>query len=481
MKRFCLAALSVLFVLVFSPRGGQAEMFEVQVEGKPGENAVAIQLRSPFLKDLSSTRGTLVLLMGSGMHGAHLADDLRWQALAERLDLGLVVAQFLEEERATGWFEIRRGTGRLFWEAWEKLKDSSGTASQIREPIFMIGFSQGGQFAFEMALGHPDKIGGFITLKGGLHRSLTDADPVSVPGLLVIGETDAPFRRENLRQVAMQGTKRGAPWELLVDPGAGHEAIRITHLFEPYLLSLLEPEKYGAEWKKVRNDYLKAEGPLKRAVFDLSSRKPAALATLRPSDVNLGSHRWDLPSEWQKIDLNPSEGSEWDEAHFHPSSQVLELSTPILRRDGGQPLALRALPRAYPEAGSWNETVLVTFFKKGRKVMGLEELPVHHKTENDLQASPTFLLLNQRVGDRINGRLSVSTTLPELVIEKIEQDPPGILHHEVLNTTNSQTVWAVSLGVNEPVRSGRLRIRTGKPDKQEIVIRWLGLGADPKP
>jgi hypothetical protein len=37
------------------------------------------------------------------------------------------------------------------------------------------------------------------------------------------------------------------------------------------------------------------------------------------------------------------------------------------------------------------------------------------------------------------------------------------------------------LGVNEPVRSGRLRIRTGKPDKQEIVIRWLGLGADPKP
>jgi hypothetical protein len=85
-------------------------------------------------------------------------------------------------------------------------------------PIFFVGHSMGGCAAYGFTRENGARVAGFMTMKGGCHNPGPSQDASSVPGYFLIGDADAPHRRENITAVYEAGRAAGAPWTLQIDP-----------------------------------------------------------------------------------------------------------------------------------------------------------------------------------------------------------------------------------------------------------------------
>ena len=77
---------------------------------------------------------------------------------------------------------------------------SLGSATSFL-PFFINGYSWGGQFGYHFTKWLPERVVGFITQKGGYHDTTNAGDAIEVPGLMLIGENDLPYRIENLTEI----------------------------------------------------------------------------------------------------------------------------------------------------------------------------------------------------------------------------------------------------------------------------------------
>lgn len=97
-----------------------------------------------------------------------------------------------------------------------------GTQSQHPEladiPIFFVGHSMGGCTAYGFSRAHGARVAGFLTMKGACHDTGPAQAAAGVPGYFLIGEMDAPYRRENITAVFEAGRAAWAPWAVSVDP-----------------------------------------------------------------------------------------------------------------------------------------------------------------------------------------------------------------------------------------------------------------------
>ena len=85
-------------------------------------------------------------------------------------------------------------------------------------PIFFVGHSMGGCTAYGFSRVHGARVAGFFTMKGGCHSPGPAAAAAGVPGHFLIGQVDAPHRRENITAVFEAGRAAGAPWAVSIDP-----------------------------------------------------------------------------------------------------------------------------------------------------------------------------------------------------------------------------------------------------------------------
>ncbi|HZI15512.1 MAG TPA: hypothetical protein VE153_34390 [Myxococcus sp.] len=85
-------------------------------------------------------------------------------------------------------------------------------------PIFFVGHSMGGCTAYRFSRVHGARVAGFFTMKGGCHSPGPAAAAAGVPGHFLIGQVDAPHRRENITAVFEAGRAAGAPWAVSIDP-----------------------------------------------------------------------------------------------------------------------------------------------------------------------------------------------------------------------------------------------------------------------
>ena len=83
--------------------------------------------------------------------------------------------------------------------------DSFAILSQHSEvsflPFFINGYSWGGQFGYHFTKWLPERVVGFITQKRGYHDTTNAGDAIEVPGLMLIGQNDLPYRIENLTEI----------------------------------------------------------------------------------------------------------------------------------------------------------------------------------------------------------------------------------------------------------------------------------------
>ncbi len=85
-------------------------------------------------------------------------------------------------------------------------------------PIVFIGHSMGGCTAYGFSRVHGARVAGFITMKGGCHYQGAASDAADVPGFFLIGDQDAPYRRDNITGVFEAGRATDAPWSISIDP-----------------------------------------------------------------------------------------------------------------------------------------------------------------------------------------------------------------------------------------------------------------------
>jgi hypothetical protein len=133
-------------------------------------------------------------------------------------------------------------------------------------------------------------------MKGGCHNMDYAAAAADVPGYFLIGELDAPHRRDNITGVFEAGRATGAPWALSIDP-FHHGPIMDFDLMFAWIDAVLAarlPATAGA--------------PL-RAMMEsggwLGNRSTGAISTYQCYDSNRSGAAW-LPTEetalnWQRM------------------------------------------------------------------------------------------------------------------------------------------------------------------------------------
>jgi len=100
--------------------------------------------------------------------------------------------------------------------------------------LYLEGYSWGGQFSFHFTVWRPERVLGFVTMKGGYHRTDPAGAAILVPGYLFIGENDTQYRIDNLTDIFEAHRPLGARWILAMQPNAAHEPITDRDLLDDY-------------------------------------------------------------------------------------------------------------------------------------------------------------------------------------------------------------------------------------------------------
>ena len=156
-----------------------------------------------------------------------------FKQLAEEHDLALLGAR-LDNMRMTS------GIGDAVLTALDEFANMSGHPELAQAPIFFWGYSWGGQFSYHFTAWKPERVIGFITVKGGRHNTTDPGAAKFVPGYLFIGEADLSSRVDNLTRIFEENRANGALWTLAVEPGTGHEDVRDYDLLRNYITTVIE-------------------------------------------------------------------------------------------------------------------------------------------------------------------------------------------------------------------------------------------------
>ena len=221
-----------------------AAVWDVDVTPGPGDNFDVAQFRL-WLDDARASaagpvRALLVLAPGWNGDGRALAADPEWQALARRLDAGIVAVYLRTEPKneddARRYHQAHLGSGAALARALERLAKASGRPEIARAPWLAWGHSAGGQWVYGLASVFPDQVAAFVATKGGIYETAFDVRAREVPGLFVVGENDEIRRAIGIHAVFERERRAGAFWALAWEKGSGHEVGNSLGLARSFLL-----------------------------------------------------------------------------------------------------------------------------------------------------------------------------------------------------------------------------------------------------
>lgn len=174
-------------------------------------------------------KAILVLVPGSNTDGRYLIRDNPWVNFQKQYDLLLVGCLFRDDifKGDEDYCNMRKGAGdKLLMaitahlglqrpELWGEGKEFD----LAMPPIYIWGFSAGGQFAYEFACHYPYYTAAFVANKGGVYyTALAPESARKVPGLLIAGLHDAPWRRAILKGIHALNTNFGSKWHFIEEP-----------------------------------------------------------------------------------------------------------------------------------------------------------------------------------------------------------------------------------------------------------------------
>lgn len=196
-----------------------AAVYDVSAPPLPDDTYGVADFRMYVPEGVTTIRGVYVHLEPYLADSRPIVDDPHLRALCDASSFALLGALLDSRHMDTG-------IGAAVLRGLAQFADASGRPELAWSALYFDGWSWGGQFAYHFTVWRPDRVLGFVTQKGGLHDTTPAGDAILVPGCLIVGELDAPYRIANLTGIFLAHRPLGARWWLAMQPGAGHERIQ---------------------------------------------------------------------------------------------------------------------------------------------------------------------------------------------------------------------------------------------------------------
>jgi hypothetical protein len=177
---------------------------------------------------VSEIKGIVLLVPGTQSDGREDIFDEAWQSFAAKRQLGLIGCFFTDrnsnESGGEGYIEAGKGSGEALFSSIEIFGEESKHPELKDAPLYLFGFSAGGQFNYEFVCAYPEKVKAFVVNKGGFY--LTLIAPVAAqetPGLFITGQRDVPYRLQTVKGIYSINRWLGANWCYAREYMAKHE------------------------------------------------------------------------------------------------------------------------------------------------------------------------------------------------------------------------------------------------------------------
>ena len=320
--------------------------------------------------------------------------------------------------------------------------------------LFLVGDSTGGQFSYHFAAWKPDRVLGFVSLKGGYHDVSSAPTASTVPGLFVLGQFDLPYRLDNIRKVFAAGRGLGSPWCLAVEPNAGHEPGTCFPLVAAFLQALTDvpPLKetspgianrgLGVELEAPKVDSLTSWFPTtsfkkKWEIFQstgtiadsptlsFQSQTPMPLAVANPVGFELAPVPSQEKSPIITLQILQAKPNLWDHAKILPCTYLSDFA-PNKISSQATLFSFRFNPANVP-LGQFSGEIPVRFILQGKPVLGGLNVPLSTKIVGDVVANPPSIYLGPVIRDsKITMQIKISSEVGKLVQFLSCDKPDGV-------------------------------------------------------
>lgn len=413
---------SALVMLVAACFYSKAAVFKTQVEARNSANGAYAQI-SLWLPDDDHPKRLIVLIWGDRQCSLDSVYDPGWRKLAKASKCGLVACFFGPQASNCHWDRAAGGSGEGLVEGLKELAKISGQEQIVEAPLYLVGDSQGGQFAFSLAGWKSDRVLGFVSIKGGRHEMIGLKDGAHVPGLFCIGENDVPFRIKNIEQIFQAGRELGAPWCLAIEKKGSHDPSPCAQLVYDFILNLALPsdppgapippviekdrnrganlasnsvfptKNFAEGWEDFQNAKLKGSAPIP----SFGSKLPSELATSTPESIRTSVRSGEM-SELLTAKVNPVSASQWDGLRILDRAFLSECKVEILPTSGAV-VSLRVNTGDLP-LGRFSGVVPIRFLKNGSPVLGALNIPLNADIIGDVFSAPQLIVLPSIHPDR---------------------------------------------------------------------------------
>ncbi|HZT75806.1 MAG TPA: hypothetical protein VFA27_04055 [Vicinamibacterales bacterium] len=206
--------------------GAQAATFDESIPS--GANFDKAEFRLWLPEGAAPVRALAILVPGSNGDGRGQVDDPFWQAFATKERVGLVGVRLTDKQHDQMFIEhyvdVSKGSGQAMLDALASLAQQSQHPEVASAPLLLWGMSAGGEFNYEFAAWHPERVIAFVVNKGNVYYTALASDAARhVPGILFTGEKDLAFRIDAIAGLFAINRRAGALWAYAQEPGVGHE------------------------------------------------------------------------------------------------------------------------------------------------------------------------------------------------------------------------------------------------------------------
>lgn len=188
-------------------------------------------------------KGIVVLCPGSNGDGRGWVDSDGWQDFAGRHNLSLVGVKMTDKDPTSieGYCQAKRESGEaLLWAVRDFSKTSGLPLDYL--PLYVFGFSAGGQFAYELNNAFPERVKAFVVNKGGIYyTALQTALARQNYGLFIIGLKDETWRQDVVKGLYAVNRRGAAEWEILAED-VGHDIGSSEEISRGFFQSVIEKE-----------------------------------------------------------------------------------------------------------------------------------------------------------------------------------------------------------------------------------------------
>jgi hypothetical protein len=329
----------ILFFLLGIALPTHATIFETQIEQTSPQVGDFGEFRL-WLPPSSHPDRILVVVWGSNQCSLGIVNDPVWEEFAGSINCALLACFFYPQTPSNHWDRADEGSGAALLEAIRSLASTSGESQLTTALLYLVGDSQGGQFAFSFASWQPARTLGFVSLKGGQHDVTAIHNAAGVPGLFFAGELDAPFRIANIEEVFSKGRTLGAPWCLAIDLRGNHSPDRCGPLVRSFLRALsrlhlgregqtlglsAEPDTrlaagaissrswfpeaaFERDWVRFESGVSGSSSP----PLGFESKMPPSQGTVSPAFQDVGFIESGEKSHLLSLDVTPNDPSDWE-------------------------------------------------------------------------------------------------------------------------------------------------------------------------